>query len=168
MGVYNPAAKAQITGGEAWGRDGIGGINKEPGTWMWTFYPYKDGAPSLTTTANARPSDTFMFTQSGTPDLQWGFDWNPDEAFRLWGDGVFNLFGDANMTTGPMGRTGTSGQDAGVYPTSISEPTNFPKGLNISVYCDGHAKAIPWRGLHSQTVSNGTVKYLKYAAPEIN
>ena len=27
MGVYNPAAKTQITGGEEWGRDGIAGAN---------------------------------------------------------------------------------------------------------------------------------------------
>jgi len=168
MGVYNPAAKAQITGGQAWGRDGVGGINKEPGTWLWALNPYKDTYPSLSTTSIARPADTLMITQSGTPDCMWGFDWNPDEAYRLWGDAPFNLFGDANMTTGPMGRTGTSGVDAGVYPTSIYEPTTFPKGLNISVYCDGHARAVPWMGLHSQTVSNGTVKYLKYASPEIN
>lgn len=168
MGVYNPNSGTQLTGGERWGRDGIGGYNAEPGTWMWLFGAYKTGQPSLSTTAVSRPSDTLMITQAGMPDCHWGWDWNPDEAYRYWGDAPFNLFGDNNMSTGPMGRTGTNGQDAGVYPTSISEPSNFPKGINISVFCDGHAKAQQWRAMHSQTVSNGTVKYLKYASPEIN
>jgi len=167
MGVYNPAGRAQITGSERWGRDGIAGYNAEPNTYPWLFSGYNNGQPSMSTTQVTRPSDTLMITQAGMPDCHWGWDWNPDEAFRYWGDAPFNLFGNANMSTGPMGRTGTSGQDAGVYATSVSEPTYFPTGTNISVFCDGHAKAQSWKALHSQTVSNGTVKYLKYAAPEI-
>ncbi len=167
MGAYNPAARAQITGGEKWGRSGIGGANIEPGTWMWSAQYYKSSAPSMSGTAVTRPADTLMITQSNTVDLMWHQDWNPDEAYRYWGDAPFNLFGDANMTCGPAGRTGTAGVEAGVYSTSVYEPTTFPKGINVSVYVDGHARAEQWLALHSRTVSNGTVKYLKYASPEI-
>ena len=167
MGVYNPASKAQITGGEKWGRDGIAGVNKETGAGMWSAAYYKDGYPSLSNTAVARPADTILITQSGAPDLMWHQDQNPDEAGRYWGDGVFNTFGDANFTSGPMGRVGEAGPKAGVYDINTWEPTVFPEGINVSVFTDGHAKAQKWRALHSQTVSNGTVKYLKYASPEI-
>ena len=167
MGVYNPNARKQITGGERWGRSGIAGANRAPGTWMWSSYGYKD-APSLNGTAVTRPAETLMMTQANTPDLMWHMDWNPDEAFRYWGDGSFNLFGNNNMTCGPSGRVGTQGQTAGVYPTSIAEPSQFPTGINVSVYCDGHAKAQSWLGLHSKTVTNASgVKYLAYASPEI-
>jgi len=167
MGVYNPNALTQITGGEKWGRDGIGGVNLAPGTWMWSSSYYKGGTPSLSNTAIARPADTVLITQASQPDLMWHQDCNPDEAYRYWGDAAFNLYGDNNMTCGPMGRIGETGQKAGVYPTSISEPSQFPEGINISVFTDGHSKAQKWKAMHSQTVSNGTVKYLKYASPEI-
>jgi prepilin-type N-terminal cleavage/methylation domain-containing protein len=166
MGIYNPNWRATHNN-ERWGRDGIAGINKQPGTWMWSAFYYKDSFPSLSNTAVSRPADTILITQAGTLDLMWHQDWNPDEAFRYWADPPFNLFGNANATTGPMGRVGENGQKAGVYPTSIAEPSQFPEGQNISVFTDGHAKTQKWMALHSQTVTNGTVKYLKYASPEI-
>jgi len=167
MGVYNPASQAAITGGEHWGRSGVGGVNKDPATWMWSARHYKANAASMSQTAVARVAETLLITQSNTPDLMWQDDWNPDESYRYWSDAGSNLFGDANMSCAPAGRTGTAGVDAGVYSTSVYEPTTFPKGINVSVYCDGHAKAEAWIAMHSRTVSNGTVKYLKYAAPEI-
>ncbi len=177
MGVYNPAGRAQLTGGEHWGRDGIAGVNIQPGTWMWSSYYYKGGPsdggtgtgyPSMSTTAVARPADTLLISQSGTPDMMWHQDMNPDESGRYWGDAPFNLFGNANTTTGPMGRVGTAGQEAGVYPTSVWEPTVYPTGTNVSVYTDGHAKAEAWKALHSRTVTlSSGVKYLKYASPEV-
>jgi len=166
MGIYNPNWR-NTHNNERWGRDGIAGINKQPGTWMWSSVGYKDTYPSMSNTAIARPADTILITQAGTMDLMWHQDWNPDEAYRYWADPPFNLFGNANTTTGPMGRTGENGQKAGVYPTSIFWPTQFPEGMNISVFTDGHAKTQKWMALHSQTVTNGTVKYLKYASPEI-
>ncbi|HEY0868069.1 MAG TPA: hypothetical protein VGE01_11855, partial [Fimbriimonas sp.] len=177
FGRYNPNATV-LTGGERWGRDGVGGVNVTPDTWIWSAYYYKGGPndsanrgvgyPSLSNTAVARPADTILITQAGTPDLMWHQDWNPDEAFRYWGDPPFNLFGNANATTGPMGRTAESGPKAGVYPTSTYHPTQFPEGINVSVYTDGHAKAVKWRALHSQTVELAPgVKYLKYASPEV-
>ena len=158
----------QITGGEKWGRDGVGGVNKTDDAGMWSAYGYKTGGiPSLSSTAVARPSDTVLITQAGTPDLMWHQNQNPDQAGRYWGAPEYNTFGDANFTSGPMGRIGESGQKAGVYPTSNWAPSVFPEGINISVFTDGHAKAQKWKAMHSQTVSNGTVKYLKYASPEI-
>jgi prepilin-type N-terminal cleavage/methylation domain-containing protein len=167
MGIYNPNGRTQLTGGERWGRSGIAGANITPDAWMYIKNWYRANVPSMSSTAVTRPADTLLITQSNTPDLMWASDWNPDEAFRYWGDANFNLWGNSNMTCGPAGRIGTTGAQAGVYPTSISEPSVFPTGINSSVYTDGHAKAQPWRAMHSQTVSNGTVKYLKYASPEI-
>lgn len=169
MGVYNPEGRAQLTGGEHWIRDGIGGVYKEPGTWIWASYGYKDSYPSLSQTAVARIADTIMVTQANTFDMMWHQDWNPDEAYRYWGDPPFNLFGDANMSCAPAGRIGTAGLKAGVYPTSIYEPTTFPEGINVSCYTDGHAKASQWRALHTKSVNGpGGTKYLAYAAPEVN
>ncbi|MBS1707189.1 MAG: prepilin-type N-terminal cleavage/methylation domain-containing protein [Armatimonadetes bacterium] len=168
MGVYNPEGRNQITGGEHWIRDGIGGVYKEPGTWLWASYGFKSSYPSLSQTAVGRVAETVMVTQANHFDMMWHMDWNPDEAYRYWGDGVFNLFGDANMTAGPAGRIGTGGTKAGVYPTSVSEPTTFPEGFNTSVYTDGHAKAQGWKAMHSKSiVGSGGKKYLAYAAPEV-
>lgn len=178
-GVYNPAGRAQITGGEHWGRTGVAGVNLTPDAWMWSAYYYKGGPndstnakgvgfPSLSQSAVNAVADTILITQAGTPDLMWHQDMNPDEAGRYWGDAVDNLFGDANMTSGPMGRTGTSGTAAGVYPTSVWEPTVYPTGINISVFADGHARAQQWRSLMGQTITLGSgVKYFKWAAAEV-
>ena len=170
IGVYNPEGKRQLTGGQVVGRDGVGGANRTPGSETSLFMSgwYKDGVPSISNTAVARPADTVLITQANTPDLMWASDCNPDEAYRYFGDGNFNLWGDNNMTCGPAGRMGTGGQKAGVYPTSISEPTQFPEGANASVYTDGHAKNMSWKQMHSQFVTNASgTRYLKYASPEI-
>lgn len=168
MGVYNPEGRNQLTGGQRWIRDGIGGVYKEPGTWIWAAYYYKDNYPSLSQTAIGRIADTVMVTQANHFDMMWSQDWNPDEAYRYWADAPFNLFGNANMTTGPAGRIGTSGTKAGVYPTSTSEPTVFPEGFNTSVFADGHAKAQTWKAMHGKSVDGpGGSKYVAYAAPEV-
>lgn len=169
FGLYNSRTRNQITGGARWIRDGVGGVWKAPNTdQFWHSYGYKDSTPSLTSTQVARPADTMLITQAYHFDMMWAMDWNPDEAFRYWGDPPFNLYGNMNMNTGPAGRVGYTGQDAGVYPTSVSSLQTWPKGINVSVYCDGHAKAEPWLALHSRSVDgpNGS-KYLKYAAPEV-
>lgn len=173
MGVYNNALTTEHIG-----RSGVGGVNIEPGTWMWSAYYYKGGPsdggtgtgfPSLSQTSISRVADTLLITQAGTPDLMWHQDESPDDSGRYWGDAPFNLFGDRNTTTGPMGRIGYSGTDAGVYTTDVWEPTTFPKGTNVSVYADGHGKAESWSAMHSRyvTLPSG-VKYLKYASPEVN
>jgi hypothetical protein len=144
---------------------------------MWSAYGYHGGPddsanlgsgyPSLSTTSVGSPADTIMITQANEPDLEWHQDNNPDEAGRYWGDPPFNLWGDANATSGPAGRIGTAGEKAGVYPTSNWEPTQFPEGINVSCYTDGHAKAELWRSLNTRfiTLPSG-VKYLKWAAAE--
>ncbi|MBX3111757.1 MAG: prepilin-type N-terminal cleavage/methylation domain-containing protein [Fimbriimonadaceae bacterium] len=168
MGVYNPEGRNQFTGGEHWIRDGIGGVYRGGSDVIWAEFYFKQNYPSLSQTAVGRIADTVMVTQANHYDMMWHMDWNPDEAFRYWGDGAYNLFGDANMSTAPAGRIGTSGVKAGVYPTSISEPTVFPEGFNVSVFCDGHAKAQTWKAMHSKAVDgpNGS-RYLAYAAPEV-
>jgi prepilin-type N-terminal cleavage/methylation domain-containing protein len=171
MGVYNPNSRAQITGGQAWGRDGIGGSGWDTLPWPYMIArDYKHSYPSLTQTAIARVADTLLITQASMFDLSWTADWNPDEAFRYfgndWPDG--NLYGTSNVTTGPHGRVGANGQEGGVYPDTITEPSVFSKGINVSVYCDGHARAQAWLAMHSKTVTTAAgTKYLAYASPEI-
>jgi prepilin-type N-terminal cleavage/methylation domain-containing protein len=176
-GVYNPVGRAQITGGEHWGRDGVGGVVIEPGAWQWSAYYYKGGPndgntgkgyPSMSQTAIARVADTMLITQAGAPDLMWHQDMNPDESGRYYA-GPYAPFGDMNTTTGPNGRVGTSGEDAGVYAPSVWEPKKFPTGINVSVYCDGHAKAEVWKAIMGRTVTLPSgVKYFKWASPTVN
>jgi prepilin-type N-terminal cleavage/methylation domain-containing protein len=175
-GVYNPEGRNQITGGQHIGRDGVGGVNITPDAWQWSAYGYKGGPssanrgvgfPSMSQTASARPADTLLITQAGSPDLMWHQDMNPDESGRYYA-GPYTPWGDMNETTGPMGRTGTSGEEAGVYAPSVWEPTKFPTGINVSVYTDGHSKAQPWRQLMGQTVTMSSgVKYFKWASPSV-
>jgi prepilin-type N-terminal cleavage/methylation domain-containing protein len=177
-GIYNPAGLAQLTGGQRIGRDGIGGVNVQANAWQWSAYYYKGGPndsgnqgrgyPSLSQTSIARVADTILVTQAGSPDLMWHQDQNPDEAGRYYG-GPYTPWGDMNETNGPMGRVGTSGQEAGVYDPGTWEPTVFPKGINVSAYCDGHAKAEPWRTIMGRTVTLPSgVKYYKWASPSVD
>lgn len=164
FGVYNPKT-AEITGGDQWGREGIAGVTKEPGTYPYFAASYND-TPSMTQTAVARVAETMMITQANTPDLMWSQDWNPDEAYRYWADGAFNLYGDANMNCAPASRIGASGKKAGIYPVSTYEMTEWPQGMNTMVFTDGHAKSQSWMALHSRTVEGpGGRKWLAYAAP---
>ncbi len=168
FGAYNPKTRAEITNGERWIRDGIGGVYGGGHPVNWMDYPYKDSYPSMSSSAVGRPSDTLMLAQANHPDFMWAGDWNPDEAFRYWGDGSFNLFGDNNLTTGPAFRIGATGPDAGVYPTSVSEPTTWPKGMGTMVFTDGHAKAFTFLGANSKKVKDSAGNsYLWYASPEV-
>jgi prepilin-type N-terminal cleavage/methylation domain-containing protein len=169
FGAYNSKTRNEITGGARWIRDGIGGVYKKVGVEnFWHSAGYKDSFPSLTTTQVGRPADTMLVTQANHFDMMWAQDWNPDETFRYWGDAPFNLYGNMNMNTGPASRVGANGVDAGIVPVSQTALQKWPTGISVSVYTDGHAKAEPWRALHSRSVDgpNGT-KYLKYAAPEV-
>lgn len=168
FGRYNAKTRNEITGGAHWIRDGIAGVYKETGTWIWSSYGYKDSYPSMSNTQIARVADTVLITQSNNFDMMWQQDWNPDEAFRYWGDGFFNLYGNMNMLTGPGARINGSGAQAGIYPTTISSLQEWPKGQNVSVFTDGHAKTQSWLGMHSKSVdAGGGVRYLAYAAPEV-
>jgi prepilin-type N-terminal cleavage/methylation domain-containing protein len=173
FGRYNAKTRAEITAGANWGRDGVGGVSKPPGAGtfgvIWSAYYYKESYPSHSQTSIGRIADTILITQGNTHDMQWHHDWNPDEAFRYWGDGVFNLNGDQNAITGPAARVGATGIKAGIKP--LSDPTSlqvWPEGINVSVYADGHAKAERWLALHSRSVEAAPgVRYLAYAAPEV-
>lgn len=168
FGRYNAKTRAEITSGAHWGRDGVGGVYKEPGTWIWASYGYKDSFPSHTQTSIGRVAETILIAQAYHHDFMWHMDWNPDEAFRYWADGVFNLMGDQNMNCGPAGRVGETGRKAGVYPiTASTSLAEWPQGTNVAVYADGHAKAEKWLALHSRSIEiSPGVRYLAYAASE--
>jgi prepilin-type N-terminal cleavage/methylation domain-containing protein len=168
FGTYNSRTRDQITGGQRWIREGVGGVYGGGHPVNWMDYPYKDSFPSLSSTAVGRPAETILVAQAYHQDMMWAMDWNPDEAFRYWGDGAFNLFGNMNMNTGPAFRIGASGQDAGVYPTSVASLQTWPKGMNTMVFTDGHAKAFSYLQAHSKKVTDSAGNhYLWYAAPEV-
>jgi len=151
----------QFTGGQVWDVDGIGGVYKEPGTWIWAAYGYKDATPSLTTTAVARPSDTVMIAQANHHDFNWALGCESLNWFRYWGDPPFNLYGDSNMICAPASRVRAQGIEAGIIPVSRdrSTVTTLPTGANIYVATDGSAKNVTWRALMSkrQVRSNGLI-----------
>jgi prepilin-type N-terminal cleavage/methylation domain-containing protein len=172
FGVYNAKTRNEITNGQRWGREGVGGAWTEPGSGFLVYMNtwYQPSYPSLSQTQVSRIAETMLMTQSNTSDLMWAADWNPDEAFRLWGDGVFNLYGNQNMNCGPASRINANGVDAGILP--LSAPTSltvWPKGQNVMVYTDGHAKTNSWLQLHSKSVVNASgVRWLAYAAPQVD
>jgi len=161
MGLRWPLS-GQFTGGQVWEVDGIGGVSKEPGTWIWPSSGYKDSAPSLSTTAVARPSDQVMIAQANHPDFNWPLGCEPLNWFRYWSDPPFNLYGDSNMICAPAGRVQAQGIQAGIIPVSTDRGTitTFPVGRNIYVATDGHAKSTPWRQLMSKRAVRGSLTTL--------
>lgn len=173
FGVYNAKTRNEITSGQRWGREGVGGSWKEdPSAGFMVFMHswYRPSTPSLSQTQVSRIAETMLMTQSNHFDLMWAADWNPDEAYRLWGDGTFNLYGNNNMNCAPAARIGTSGREAGVQPTNVSTALSiWPKGQNVMVYTDGHAKSNTWLQLHSKSVVTASgVRWLAYAAPQVD
>jgi prepilin-type N-terminal cleavage/methylation domain-containing protein len=168
FGSHNALTRSRLTGGVAWGRDGIAGASKSLSGGFKTFIVdrYRDAA-SMTQSEVNRVSETLLVTQSGMFDMLWGScSLSPDRAFRHWGDAVFNLYGNQNVTAGPMPRVGANGRGAGIWPVETVDMTEYPTGRNISVYADGHAKTRNWSEMHSKSVDGpGGTKYLAYAAP---
>ncbi len=176
FGVYNSRTRNEITGGEVWYWDGVGGVWVERvggNTGNWSFWGWvghgaaiSGGMPSYSNSQLANPSKSLMVTQANHYDMMWHQNWNPDECFRWWGDGAFNLYGNMNMLTGPAARTRSSagGAKAGIYPTSVASLQEWPDGSNIGVYADGHARVRKWRELHSKAVGTTGNRWLEYAA----
>lgn len=168
LGAVNPAGLA-LAGGTALGRDGIAGANKSLNGGFKTFIVdrYNGGVPSMSQSAITRPSETMLVTQANHFDMLWGSrSLAPDRAFRHWGDPPFNLYGDMNMTCGPAARANAQGTKAGIWPTSVVDMTEFPEGINVSVYSDGHAKSRNWREMNTKWVEGpGGTRYLAYASP---
>jgi len=152
------ALGAQMTGGQLWSYDGIGGAYTNPaGGLPWSAAGYnKGGSPSLTTTAVSNPADQVMIAQSAT----WDFMWQQDNAndFDLYYSGCgSNLYGCNVVITGPVARARDSdGPSVGFYPWPSGTPTQLPTGLSIIAATDGHAKSIAWRSIMGQTVTTGS------------
>jgi prepilin-type N-terminal cleavage/methylation domain-containing protein len=171
FGVYNAKTRNEITAGQRWGREGVGGVwGNNDITYMWWAWHNRVSVPSMSQTEVARPANTMLMAQSNTHTMMWEADWNPDEAFRVWGDGVFNLYGNMNMNCAPASRIGANGLEAGIVPVTASTSlTVWPKGNNVMVYTDGHAKSNSWLQLHSKSVAHSSgVRWLAYAAPQID
>jgi len=156
MGARWPLS-ATFTGNQMWDVDGIGGVYKESGTWIWAAFGYKDAEPSLTTTAVARPADQVMVAQANHPDFNWALGCEPLNWFRYWGDPPFNLYGDSNMICAPASRVQAQGIQAGIIPVSTNRATitTFPTGRNTYVATDGHAVSTPWKQLMSKRAVRG-------------
>ncbi len=175
---------AQMTGGNFWYYDGIGGVLRPsgaPGNTIWSEYAYvQGGVPSLSSTAVARPADQVMVAQSGTYDFMWenvgGYgDWGnyndtPDNFDLYWGASVYNTYGSDATICGPMGRKNASdGPSAGWFPglsssqSIIGNPTQLPTGITVWAGTDGHVSVTPWRQLMGTTVpiNNGTQLAIK-------
>lgn len=166
FGRYNAKTRNEITGGAYWGREGVGGVTQTPDTWVY-LKNYYNNTPSMTQTQVGRVAETVLITQANHPELMWGMNWNPDEAFRYWGDPI-NLYANNNMVCGPASRIGASGEEAGIYPTSVASLQVWPTGKNVSVFTDGHAKTQTWKAMHTQSVEGpGGNRWLAYAAPNI-
>lgn len=169
FGRYNAKTRNEITGGQNWIRDGIAGAFV--GTPDFYHVQYYRNSPSLSQTQISRIADTVLVTQAWTWSMIWEQDFNPDECYRYWapGSGAINLTGESSGTTGPAGRIGTNGLEAGVCPQVYSAPTVWPQGTNVSVFTDGHARAAKWLALHSKAVNGpGGSRYLAYAAPLVD
>jgi prepilin-type N-terminal cleavage/methylation domain-containing protein len=171
FGLFNPMTLDDFTNGEIWGRDGVGGVWKDTSKWMhWGSYGYKTAFPSLSQTSIARVSDQILICQGNTGDSMWHQNWNPDEAARYWGAGVFNLYGNKNMTTGPAARLrGTGEFGSGVYPTSYWQPdetTGWPDGMNVYAAADGHVKAERWTAIMGRR-AGGVQGHMSHFAPHL-
>jgi prepilin-type N-terminal cleavage/methylation domain-containing protein len=175
-GVFNQKTLDELTGGQIWFWDGVGGFwhnraDGGDGNWaMWFYQGHGSGAPSgLPSYSNsqlANPAQSLMVTQANHYNLMWHHAWNPDMTFRWWGDAAFNLYGNQNMLTGPAARTRATNQGtkAGIYPTSVNLLTEWPDGSNIGVYADGHARVRKWIEMHGKKVEGGGRQWLAYAA----
>jgi len=157
-------AGKNMTGGEVWVYDGIGGAGIDTTAAAWSDAGYKKGGtPSLSSSSVANPSDQVMMAQSGTWDFMWQQD-NAD-AFDLYYSGCgSNLYGCNFVTTAPVARFRDSGgAAAGISPWPGAQPTQEPTGLTAWAGVDGHVKATPWRKLMGETilVNGGTQKAIK-------
>lgn len=172
-GARNPNTAA-LTGGQLYYHDGVGGFwhnRADGGDGNWAFWFYQgqgtgmpSGVPSYSNSQLGRPAQTLLISQANHYNFMWHHGFNPDEAFRWWGDPAFNLYGDMNMVCGPAARLGATGTKAGIWPTSIAFFDQYPEGRNIAVMADGHARVRQWRAMHSETVEGGGRLWLSYAA----
>jgi prepilin-type N-terminal cleavage/methylation domain-containing protein len=174
FGIYNPRTGEEITNGEIWYRGGVGGAGTsyDGSGWPndpWHAWGLDTSTPSLSNSQVSRIAETLLIAQSNMMGFQWHQNWNPDEAFRYYGDANFNLMGDQNCITGPAARVNASGEESGCYPTSIASLEVWPTGQNVAVFADGHAESNSWLQLHSEYVEAGNgERWLAYAAPTID
>ncbi len=77
--------------------DGIGGVGISPGS-GWMAYRF---APSLSTTAIARPSETILVAEAGVWDFGWGTEDIDTPLNRYWTAGIW-LTANRNVFTGTV------------------------------------------------------------------
>jgi prepilin-type N-terminal cleavage/methylation domain-containing protein len=158
-------AGKQMTGGQLWYYDGIGGVGVSAKV-IWSAWGYNTGSyPSLTSTSIANPADQVMIAQSGTWDFMWGM--NPGlgdfgngndtpDNFDLYFSGCgSNAYGCASTICGPLARQRDSdGPHAGFvpWPSGNVAAAPLPSGLTAWAGTDGHVKATPWSQLMGTTI----------------
>jgi prepilin-type N-terminal cleavage/methylation domain-containing protein len=164
FGAGSPAG-AQMTAGQVWEYDGIGGVANYTSLEIWAQAGYQLGSasnpsagliPSLTTTAVSAPADQVMIAQSATWDFMWAQ--NTLDQFDLYfSTAPPNLYGLDNTICGPIARArDNDGPTVGFNTLSFGTPNpTLPTGLTISCETDGHAKSVNWRQLVGTTVTTG-------------
>lgn len=157
FGKGSPAGAA-FTGGQVWKYEGIGGVAKNPASGL-SWYPFNNGStPSLTTTAVSAPSDQVMIAQACNYDFLWAED-SADQFGLVFGSGVFNTYGTANVISAPVARArDNDGAAVGFNNTMPFFTPNAAMPTGLSIWCgtDGHAKSSPWRSLMGKTVTLST------------
>jgi prepilin-type N-terminal cleavage/methylation domain-containing protein len=176
FGNGSPAG-AQMTGGQTWVYDGIGGVanTSAPAIWIEAGYTggYNSGTPesypSLTTTAVASPADQVMIAQAGNFDFLWS-ECDADQFGLYFSTAGPNTYGLDNTACAPLARArDNDGLSVGFNtgePFFTNNPTE-PTGLTIACFTDGHAKSTNWRSLMGTTITLGTgQKAIKAFWPE--
>jgi len=185
---------AQMTGGQLWYYDGIGGeANLPQGNHgsggsgdNFAAWGYQNGSvPSLSTSAVAAPADQVMLAQSGSWDFMWemiglsnfgdGND-SPDNFDMYWSS-CDNTYTCNATICGPIARNRDSdGPSVGFVPfftggggynTAGVAAEPLPTGMTVWAGTDGHVKATPWRQMFGTTINiaNGQ-KAIKAFWPE--
>ena len=162
----NTARSAQVTGGRTLIYDGIAGYSGADGP-SFHYYGVRKVAPSLSTTAVARPADQIMIAQAGAPDFSWGFLGATMKNFSLngciWSIPEWDIAAPNACYLGPHARVHPTPRGSGVFAGSLPSPTDadngLPNGNTIYVATDGHAKNQQWRSVFSKgtTQSDGTI-----------
>lgn len=144
--------------------DGIGGVGQDQTT-SAPIFGQGVNAASLSTTAIARPAETFLIGEGGGWDLGWvSFSGAPLGGCSRWSGGIINV------NNVPVGETwqwrGPHAQRRPRSSTSTGRGVcGVPDGSTTVVHTDGHARPRNVRGELLSNVDNGSYRYMRFFWP---